>query len=116
MLWPLPAVSSRLVIGAAILSLAFGAGWSVNGWRMGRQIAQIRLDAAQTQLSGYKAAMSALEAQRVRSAEIVAQATAEADRLRKALAGQRAKYDQAVKEEPECSEQASQPLRCPPAW
>jgi hypothetical protein len=115
-MWPLPAVSSRLVIAAAILSLAFAVGWSVNGWRLGRQIDQIKLDAAQTQLSGYRAAMSALETQRARSAEIVAQATAEAGRLRQALATQRAKYNQAVQEEPECSEQASQPLRCPPAW
>lgn len=39
-MWPLPSVSSRTVIAAAILSLAFAAGWSVNGWRKDTEIAR----------------------------------------------------------------------------
>ena len=114
MLWP--AIPLRVYLAAALLTAACGATWWTTATHYRGEITQIKLDAAQTQLSGYKAAMNALEAQRVRSAEIVAQATAEAGRLRQALATQRAKYNQAVQEEPECSEQASQPLRCPPAW
>jgi hypothetical protein len=41
-MWPLPSVSSRTVIAAAILSLAFAAGWSVNGWRLGSKVERLK--------------------------------------------------------------------------
>ena len=55
-MWPLPAVSSRLVIAAAILSLAFAAGWSVNGWRLGRQMAELRQENAERIAKGWETA------------------------------------------------------------
>lgn len=55
-MWPLPAVSSRLAIAAAILSLAFAAGWSVNGWRKDKQVAELKREAAERIAKGWQTA------------------------------------------------------------
>ena len=55
-MWPLPAVSSRMVIVAVILSLAVGAGWFVNGWRKDKQIAELKQAAAERIAKGWQTA------------------------------------------------------------
>lgn len=46
MMWPFPAVSSRMVLSAAILSLVFGAGWFANGWRLGSKVERLKAEHA----------------------------------------------------------------------
>lgn len=55
-MWPLPAASSRLAIAAAILSLAFAAGWSVNGWRMSATVERLKAENAERIAKGWQTA------------------------------------------------------------
>lgn len=55
-MWPLPAASSRMVIVAAILSLVFGAGWSVNGWRMSATVERLKAENAERIAKGWQTA------------------------------------------------------------
>ena len=55
-MWPLPAVSSRMVIAAAILSLVFGAGWFVNGWRLSGDLEKLKRENAEKIAKGWETA------------------------------------------------------------
>lgn len=55
-MWPLPAVSSRAAIAAAILSLAGLAGWHANGWRLSGNIEKLKRENAEKLASGWQTA------------------------------------------------------------
>lgn len=85
-------IAAALVAGA----LAFGAGWQVQAWRYGEQIATIKLEHAEAIASSAKSALKLTEHYRenadasVRKAEArAAQNKRDADRLRDELAGLR---------------------------
>jgi hypothetical protein len=48
--------SSRTAIAAAILSLAFGAGWFVNGWRLSGNIERLKRENAEKIAKGWETA------------------------------------------------------------
>jgi hypothetical protein len=104
-MWPLPAVSSRVVVAAVILSLAFAAGWSVNGWRLknahGKELR--------------KMLQSGLDAVAKREAVI-----AESNAVIAGLETQKGKvkiiYRDAVRTDPECKAWSEQPIACPRSW
>jgi hypothetical protein len=73
-----------LVLGAGALTaaLAFGAGWAVNGWRLGAELADLRAKHAQEQVTQATAAVSTLRA----DAAAIHQAAAEYAGIQSALA------------------------------
>ncbi|WP_323142701.1 hypothetical protein [Massilia phyllosphaerae] len=54
----------QLTIGAGAVAaiLCFGAGWAVNGWRLGTDVANLRAERAQEQAAQAAAAASTLQA------------------------------------------------------
>jgi hypothetical protein len=54
----------QLAIGAGAVAAAvcFGAGWAVNGWRLGTDVANLRAERAQEQAAQATAAVSTLQA------------------------------------------------------
>lgn len=48
--------------GAVAAVLCFGAGWAVNGWRLGAGVANLRAERAQEQAARATAAVSTLQA------------------------------------------------------
>lgn len=53
---------AKIGIVAGILVAVFFAGWRVNGWRLGLDIEQMKLDAAEAAVQAYKEAQEASEA------------------------------------------------------
>jgi len=51
-----------VVAGAAAVALAFGSGWTVNGWRLGAEVANLRAQHAQVQAAQATATVSTLQA------------------------------------------------------
>lgn len=49
------AIRGLILLAGAVA--AFGAGWAVNGWRLGEQIADLKAEHAQTQVSQAQAAL-----------------------------------------------------------
>jgi hypothetical protein len=54
----------QLAIGASAVAaaLCFGAGWAINGWRLGTDVANLRAERAQEQAAQATAAVSTLQA------------------------------------------------------
>lgn len=59
----------KLVVGAAVLSAAFGAGWAANGWRLHAELADAKAaradeitQASQVALADYKEAADKIKA------------------------------------------------------
>ncbi|TQK10265.1 hypothetical protein FBX97_0181 [Herbaspirillum sp. SJZ107] len=50
------------VVGAAAAVLCFGAGWAVNGWRLGAGVAKLQAKHAQEQATQAAATVSTLQA------------------------------------------------------
>lgn len=48
--------------GLAAVALGFGAGWAVNGWRLGADVANLRAEHAHQQMDQATSAASALQA------------------------------------------------------
>jgi len=48
--------------GAVAAALCFGAGWAINGWRLGADVANLRAERAQEQAAQATAAVSTLQA------------------------------------------------------
>ncbi|WP_259463628.1 DUF2514 domain-containing protein [Cupriavidus plantarum] len=59
------AVPWRLVGLVVIAALLFGAGWSVNGWRMGEQLAELRAEHAAEQRNQALAQVNAVDRARL---------------------------------------------------
>jgi hypothetical protein len=85
-------VRTRLIVGAAALAMAFGAGWTAQGWRKDTQIhgmernqAQGRADAAEASLDQLLADIDAIAAAGRRAAAVGPALTAEINKLTGAL-------------------------------
>lgn len=70
-------MQSKLIIAAVILSLGFGSGWMVNGWRLGAKIDRLQRGYAQAAQEAADRARSVESAQRA-----VADAVAVSDALK----------------------------------
>lgn len=96
--------SIKALAVTAVLAACFGAGWAVNGWRMGAEIAQINQERAESIAKGVKAAMADTVLLQRKKDEALAKAqslavahrnsaaatAAESDQLRNALSAARA--------------------------
>lgn len=97
-------------IALAVAALVFGAGWSVNGYRLGEQIAELKREQAQAITKGVKDALettTALQAKKDRAlaaanvrghalSAAVDNAAAESNRLRDELSRADARIAQAA--------------------
>lgn len=74
----------RLAAGAGVAAvvLAFGAGWAVNGWRLGADLANLRAAHAQAQAAQANATVSTLQA----DAAVIHQAATEYAGIQSTLA------------------------------
>lgn len=64
-LWPLPTPSGlavRALAALAVASAGFLAGWGINGWRLGAEVATVKATAAQAQAKAVGAALDQLKA------------------------------------------------------
>lgn len=104
-MWPASTVSSRLLIAAALLSCAFAAGWSANGWRLkAKHEAEARrfVDAS---LAVVKRREAVIDETNARVAEL--------ERQRQRV---RIIYREAVRNDPLCKQWSEQPISCPRSW
>jgi len=100
-------MTPHVVVAAVVLAVGFGAGWTTNGWRLGKQIATTQAEHAQALATAESAARAreqtlvtakhqAEEAHAVtkkQSQRAIAGARTELDRLRDVLAARSADTD-----------------------
>jgi hypothetical protein len=107
-----PRIPVGFYAGAIFVLLAFAAGWSINGTRWQSKLNAERLEHSEALAAGYKASLEKYNEANQRAIA----AEGEIRRL-KTLAGKKIiVYRDAVKGDPKCAEQASQPLVCPRPW
>jgi len=100
-----PTVSSRLVIGVAILSLAFAAGWYVNGQRLNAKHAEEARRFSDAALAVVKRREAVIEETNQRLTEL--------ERQKSKI---RIIYRAAIRDDPECKAWSEQPISCPQSW
>jgi hypothetical protein len=111
-MWSLLLANWRAVVIAGIVSAAFAAGFYTNGVRWQSKLNAVELKHSQALAAGYKASLEKYAEANQRA--IAAEKTIQELRTR---AGKKTIiYRDAVKGDPKCAEQASQPLVCPRPW
>lgn len=97
--------SSRAVIAAATLSLVFGAGWFVNGWRLKNKHGE----ELRRMLEAGVAAVARRETVIEATNDLVADLEAQKGKVKII-------YRDAVRTDPECKAWSEQPIACPRSW
>lgn len=103
----------RVLVACAALLASFGLGWTVNGWRLTSAFGAERLAYEQRIAAGWESALRAYKQQIAAAEEAERRADQAIKRLRKERDKWQATYNTAIKDDPNCAEQAAQPLRCP---
>jgi hypothetical protein len=103
----------RVLAVCAAFAASFAAGWQANGWRLTSAFGRERLEYEQRIAAGWEAALRAHQKQIAEAAEAERRADEAIKRLRKERDKWQTSYETALKADPDCAAQASQPLRCP---
>ena len=81
-MWPLSA-SSRVIVAVVILSLAFGAGWFANGWRLGSKVERLKAEHATELRKMQDAGIAALAKRQEAIQNLKGKSREDADRIAK---------------------------------
>ena len=116
-------MTPQLIVATAVVSLAFGLGWKVNGDRWDAKYTALQLDVSEARAAGEQAAREALqEAHRRDLQERERRAAELADALRRARndaetiqaeADRQAAEFAESQRDPDCAEWAAAPIACP---
>lgn len=96
-----------IIAGVVTVVLGFGAGWSINGWRLESKVATVQKDAAETRAASANAALDQLAG---RMDAMNTSATA----VRLDVSTLAVKMDQIRKEQKNAQAQAPLPVDCKP--
>jgi len=112
MMWALIKSRFAVICLVAVAGAASGAAWWINGTRWQSRLNAERLKHTEALAAGYKASLEKYVEANRRSLE----AEDEIRRLETLASEKTNIYRDAVKGDPKCAEQASQPLVCPRPW